>query len=141
MRVIIVDDQACTRKLVRLMLEEDRAFQVVAEAMNGEEAVSLVSEKRPDLVLMDVQMPRMNGLEATRRIVQGELAPRVVMMSGMDDGKLPLACSEVGASGFIPKSELTLDSLRSLMLAPLASPSIFPPPVGVAQHALASPKS
>ena len=96
-RVLVVDDQRAFRSLARMMLETDGGFQVVAEAADGDEAVELVEEVKPDVVLMDVNMPRMNGLEATRRILARHPETKVVLMSISSDGELLRASREVGA--------------------------------------------
>lgn len=111
-RVLVVDDQEEFRCLAWTMLEEDEGFQVVAEAADGDEAVELAEKERPDLVLMDVQMPRMNGFEATKIILDHHPETRVVLVSMNSDEELSRASQEVGAVAFIPKARLTLESLR-----------------------------
>ena len=81
MRVMVVDDQEEFRALTRTMLEEDRDFQVVAEARDGDEAVELAEQARPDLVLMDILLGHMNGFEATRRILSLHPHVTVVLVS------------------------------------------------------------
>jgi len=84
LRVAIADDQALVRAGFRLILEAQDNIAVVAEAGDGEDAVAAVRRERPDVVLMDVRMPRLDGLEATRRIVAAGLPCRVLMLTTFD---------------------------------------------------------
>ena len=79
-RVLIVDDQPPFREASRMVVQFTDGFEVAGEAANGEEAIAMVGELRPDLVLMDVQMPGIDGIEATRRISVMSRAPVVVVM-------------------------------------------------------------
>ena len=111
-RVLIVDDQLPFREASRMVVEMTDGFEVAGEARDGEEGVAMVEALRPDLVLMDVRMPGIDGLEATRRI--GELAdpPRVVVMSTHESGEYRDTAIEAGAFAFIPKSEFSMDALE-----------------------------
>jgi DNA-binding NarL/FixJ family response regulator len=102
--VVIADDQALVRTGFRMILTAD-GIDVVAEAANGIEAVEAVRRTRPDVVLMDVRMPEMDGLEATRRILTGDLeaAPRVVILTTFDLDRYVYAALSAGASGFLLK--------------------------------------
>ncbi|WP_316313194.1 response regulator, partial [Clavibacter michiganensis] len=103
MRVVVADDQALVRTGFRLILMAD-GIDVVAEAANGEEAVEVVLRTRPDIVLMDIRMPELDGLEATRRILTGAPdAPRVIMLTTFDLDDLVYAALAAGASGFLLK--------------------------------------
>jgi DNA-binding NarL/FixJ family response regulator len=102
--VLIADDQALVRAGFRLILEADDAIEVVGEAADGEEAVTGARRLRPDVVLMDVRMPRLDGLEAARRILAGEgPRPRVVMLTTFDVDEYVYRALQVGASGFLLK--------------------------------------
>jgi DNA-binding NarL/FixJ family response regulator len=104
LRVVIADDQALVRSGFRLILMAD-GIEVVAEAANGAEAVDAVRRTRPDVVLMDVRMPELDGLEATRRILSGEHAeaPRVIILTTFDLDRYVYAALSAGASGFLLK--------------------------------------
>ncbi|GAA4258494.1 response regulator transcription factor [Dactylosporangium darangshiense] len=104
LRVVIADDQALVRTGFRMILTAD-GIDVVAEAANGVEAVEAVRRTVPDVVLMDVRMPEMDGLEATRRILSGDAAgaPRVVILTTFDLDRYVYAALSAGASGFLLK--------------------------------------
>ena len=103
LRVVIADDQVLVRSGFRLILETEDGIEVVAEAGDGEEAVAAVRRLRPDVVLMDVRMPGLDGLEATRRILGGGAACRVIMLTTFDVDEYVYAALEAGASGFLLK--------------------------------------
>ena len=104
LRVVIVDDQALVRTGFRMILTAD-GIDVVAEAANGAEAVDAVRRTLPDVVLMDIRMPEMDGLEATRRILSGadDRAPRVIILTTFDLDRYVYAALSAGASGFLLK--------------------------------------
>lgn len=102
-RVVIVDDQALVRTGFRMILASD-GIEVVAEAADGAEAVTAVRRTRPDVVLMDIRMPRMDGLEATRRILTGGAdETRVLILTTYDLDQYVYAALTAGASGFLLK--------------------------------------
>jgi DNA-binding NarL/FixJ family response regulator len=101
-RVLLVDDQALVRAGFRLILER-ADIDVVGEAADGEEAVRAAAEHTPDVVLMDVRMPRMDGIEATRRIVAGQPDVRVLALTTFDLDDYVMAAVRAGASGFMLK--------------------------------------
>jgi DNA-binding NarL/FixJ family response regulator len=104
LRVVIADDQALMRTGFRMILTAD-GIDVVADAANGAAAVDAVRRTRPDVVLMDVRMPQMDGLEATRRILSGTdpHAPRVIILTTFDLDRYVYAALSAGASGFLLK--------------------------------------
>jgi DNA-binding NarL/FixJ family response regulator len=103
LRVVVADDQALVRAGFRMILTAD-GIDVVGEATNGAEAVETVRRTRPDVVLMDIRMPELDGLEATRRILAGAAAePRVIMLTTFDLDHYVYAALTAGASGFLLK--------------------------------------
>jgi DNA-binding NarL/FixJ family response regulator len=116
--VVVVDDQALVRAGFRMILEIEPDLAVVGEASDGEGAVSLVESTRPDVVLMDVRMPGLDGIEATRRILADPSCPtRVVMLTTFDMDEYVYAALQSGASGFLLKDvqpELLVAGIRAV---------------------------
>ena len=102
-RVLLADDQALVRAGFRMILKAEPGIEVAGEAGDGDEAVRLTSELSPDVVLMDVRMPLMDGIEATRRIVDGDEAPRVLVLTTFDLDEYVYEALRAGASGFLLK--------------------------------------
>jgi CheY-like chemotaxis protein len=103
-RVLIVDDQEPYRKAMDAVVEETDGFVVVGSAMSGEESVAAVDELHPDLVLMDVNLPGIDGIEATRRITSRPDRPVVVLLSTYEEDQFDLA--GCGAASYIAKAVL-----------------------------------
>jgi DNA-binding NarL/FixJ family response regulator len=102
-RVLIADDQALVRGGFRMILEAKEDMEVVGEAGDGAEAVALVERLQPDVVLMDVRMPDMDGIEATRRIVASGSTARIVILTTYDVDEYVFSALRAGASGFLLK--------------------------------------
>ncbi|WP_327066429.1 response regulator transcription factor [Kitasatospora sp. NBC_01250] len=102
-RVLIADDQPLVRRGLALILAPDPAFEVVAEADDGQRAVDLAHRHRPDVVVMDIRMPVLDGVQATERIVRELPACRVLALSTFDMDEYVVAALRAGASGFLPK--------------------------------------
>ena len=113
-KVLIVDDQLPFREASRMVVEMTDGFAVVGEAENGEEAVEMAAGLKPDLVLMDVQMPGIDGLEATRRIMDLDDPPLVLVMSTHESGNYEGPAQDAGALGFVPKSSFGMDRLEEV---------------------------
>ena len=116
-RVLIVDDHAVVRDGIRSVLALQRDMQVVGEAVNGKEALEKTMELIPDVVVMDIVMPEMNGLEAAKAINEKHTSAKVLMLTQYDDQENVLASRKVGAVGFIPKaaaSSRLLTGIRSV---------------------------
>lgn len=113
-RVLIVDDQEPFRSAARMVVEMSDGFEVVGEAESGEEGVELASELEPDLVLMDVYLPGIDGLEATRQITAVDGAPRVMVMSTHESEEFAAAALAAGAIAFVPKSQFGMDELAAV---------------------------
>jgi len=118
-RVLLADDQALIRTGIRSLLDAEDDIEVVAEATNGAEAVELAREHRPDIALIDVQMPVMDGIEATRRIVaDGSLdAVHVVVLTNYGIDEYVFTALRAGASGFLLKDTEPADLLQALRVA------------------------
>ena len=103
-RVLLAEDHALVRDGIRELLERQPDIDVVGEAADGEEAVRLAQQLQPDIVLMDITMPRLNGVEATRRIKQSWPHIAVLVLSAYDDDAYVFALFEAGAAGYLLKS-------------------------------------
>lgn len=112
--VLIVDDHPTFRSTARLLLESE-GFDVVGEAQDGREAIACCGELSPDLVLLDVNLPDIDGFDVASRITGEAGAPAVVMVSSRDGSDFGPLIGRSGALGFIPKGELSGDRLTALM--------------------------
>jgi DNA-binding NarL/FixJ family response regulator len=102
-RVVIVDDDQLVRMALRLLLDGEPDLTVVGEAADGEVALTVVEQQRPDVVLMDVRMPGRDGLSATRELLTRPSPPKVLMLTTFDSDDLVLGALEAGALGFVFK--------------------------------------
>ena len=102
-RILLVDDQQLIRMGFRMVLEADPGFAVVGEASNGAEAIEAVRELSPDVVLIDVRMPRLDGIAATTQIVQQHPASRIIVLTTFDLDEYAFGALAAGASGFLLK--------------------------------------
>lgn len=115
MKIIICDDQAVVRDGLELLLGLEKDLQVVGTARDGAEAVELVSQKQPDLVLMDLKMPGMNGIEATRQIRARFPSVKVLVLTTYDDDEWVFDAIRAGASGYLLKDtprEKVVEAIR-----------------------------
>jgi DNA-binding NarL/FixJ family response regulator len=113
-RVVLADDHAVVRKGIREFLEETGHVQVVAEATSGAEAVALTLEHRPDVAVLDIQMPEMNGIEATRQIKAQAPEVRVLVLTAYDDDPYIFAMLQAGASGYVLKTAPSAELVRAV---------------------------
>jgi DNA-binding NarL/FixJ family response regulator len=114
-RVLVVDDQALVRGGFRMILDAQKDIEVVAEAGDGREALDKARELRPDVVLMDIRMPELDGLEATRRLLAGDGSSRVLILTTFDADEYVYEAMKAGASGFLLKDvrpEQLADAVR-----------------------------
>ena len=127
--VVLADDQALVRRGFRLILETEPGVEVVAEAEDGQQAIDAVRRHRPAVVLMDIQMPGLDGLEATRRILgQGGNQTRVLILTTFERDDYVFEALQVGASGFLLKTAPPEDLLAAVRVVSqgeaLLSPSV-----------------
>ncbi|HVS04640.1 MAG TPA: response regulator transcription factor [Candidatus Dormibacteraeota bacterium] len=128
-RVLIVDDQSLVRAGFRLILESQPDFEVVGEAQDGEQAVGLAQRHRPDVVLMDVRMPRMDGLEATRQILENGLSScRIVILTTFDLDEYVYGALRAGACGFLLK-DVTPEQLIAAVRLVVAGDALLAPSI------------
>ncbi len=114
-RVMIVDDEETYRRLIRAMLEREDDFQVVAEASDGNEAVELADEVDPDLVIMDVLMPSMDGFEATRSMKRHQDTRVVIVSRTRRELDYSRMAQDAGAIAFVTKENLSISGLRQAL--------------------------
>lgn len=113
-RVLVVDDQEPFRLVAREVVETAGGFEVVGEAATGEESVELADQLSPDLVLMDVNLPGIDGVEATKRILRNLPSTKVVLLSTYDEEELAPRAAECGAFGYASKSTFDPDKLAAI---------------------------
>lgn len=127
-RIVLVDDQAMVRAGFRMILESEPDITVVGEADDGAEAIEVVARSAPDVVLMDVRMPRMDGIEATRRITAATGGARILILTTFDLEDHVYAALRAGASGFLLKdapAQQLIDAVRVIAAGDaLLAPSV-----------------
>ncbi|HET7482354.1 MAG TPA: response regulator transcription factor [Actinomycetota bacterium] len=127
-RVALVDDEALVRTGFRMILDAQPDIDVVAEAADGDEVVALVREHHPDLILMDIRMKRMNGVEATRAVLGEPDPPRVVVLTTFDHDEYIYDALRAGASGFLLK-EVPPEELAESVRLVAAGEAVLQPSV------------
>ncbi|MFF4251965.1 response regulator [Streptomyces sp. NPDC001663] len=127
-RVLLVDDQELIRTALGMVMADLADVEVIGEAASGEEAVRLTAELAPDVVVMDIRMPGMDGIEATRRITQAETEARVVVLTTFDDDAYVYGALRAGASGFLVK-DMALDDIIAAVRVVAAGDALIAPSV------------
>ena len=127
-RMLVADDQVMFRQMIVSTLAEEDDLEVVGEASNGVEAVSMCERLRPDIALLDINMPLMNGIAATIEIVRRCSETKVVILSAFDDDQFVLDLARAGAKGYILKESHSDDVLRAIRAAQ-AGESLWEPKV------------
>jgi DNA-binding NarL/FixJ family response regulator len=113
-KVLLADDHTVVREGLRVLLEAEPDITVVGEAENGRQALQLARDKAPDVVIMDIAMPVLNGLEATRQIVKEVPAAKVLVLSSHNDDEFVHQVTEVGASGYLLKQTAATDLIKAV---------------------------
>ena len=133
-RIVLVDDHALVRRGVRLILEQEPDLTVVGEAGDGAEAVALLRDTPADLVVLDIAMPRMTGLQAAREIMRprprGEEPPRLLMLSMHDNEQYFFESLKLGASGYVLKSVADEDLVGACRAAMRGEAFVYPGAMG-----------
>ena len=114
---LLVDDHALIRQGVRVLLESEPDIAVVGEAADGRRAVAMVAKLRPDVVVMDIAMPMLNGIEATRQILDAAPATRVLILSAHGDEEYVERVTEIGAAGYVLKQSSLADLATAIRTA------------------------
>lgn len=127
-RIILADDHAMMREGLRAILETELGYSVIAQAGNGRDTVALVKEHRPDLVIMDISMPDMNGIEATRQVMQEMPRTKVIALSMHTDKRFVGEMLQAGAAGYILKQG-AMDELQQAIQTVLAGKAYISPEV------------
>jgi DNA-binding NarL/FixJ family response regulator len=131
-RLLIVDDHEIFRKGLRSLVESSADLEICGEAANGIEAVEAARHLKPDVIVMDISMPSMNGLDATKRIRKEVPQSRVLVLSQHDSSHILTAAIEAGASGYVTKSQVAhyllvaLEAVASGQSFPWSSPDAIP---------------
>ncbi|HTA31300.1 MAG TPA: response regulator transcription factor [Candidatus Cybelea sp.] len=112
--VLLAEDHMIVREGFRKMLELEDDFDVIGEAQDGRQAVALIPKLRPEVVLMDIAMPLLNGLEATRQVLKAAPATRVLILSAHNDDAYVKSAAAAGAAGFLLKQTSALDVCRAI---------------------------
>jgi DNA-binding NarL/FixJ family response regulator len=113
-RVLLVDDESRLRQMAKRVLVADHEIEVVGEAADGRTAIDLNSQLRPDLIVMDIAMPQLNGLEAAKIIRQQSSDPKIIIMTAMAAEPYRKAAMDVGASAFLSKGALDSDLVPTI---------------------------
>ena len=124
-RILLADDHALVREGIRRVLEEDPDFEVVAEAADGEEAMTLAREHRPDVAVVDISMPNASGFEVTARLQAEVTSTRVLILSMHDDVEYVMRAVRAGARGYLLKDEAGPSQLREAVRAVHSGSSFF----------------
>ncbi|SFM25412.1 UvrY/SirA/GacA family response regulator transcription factor [Marinobacter zhejiangensis] len=116
-RVLVVDDHELVRSGITRMLADDPDIEVVGQASSGEEAIDTVRQQSPDIVLMDIRMPGIGGLEATRRILRIDDAIRVIVVTACADDPYPTRVMQAGATAYVTKGADIREMVRAIRMA------------------------
>ena len=138
-RVLIADDHAIVRKGIRALLSEAGGFEVVAEVADGQQAVLRAEELHPDVILMDLLMPVMDGIEATRRITSHRPAARILVLTSFAADNKVFPAIKAGATGYLLKDSSPEDLVRAIRQVHRGEPSLHPAIARKLLHEIAHP--
>ena len=125
-RILIADDHAVLREGMRQLMEQERDMEVIGEAKDGEEAVTMAAELKPDVILMDIVMPKLTGVEATKQIKKASPSTCILILTAYSDIRYIVGLLEVGASGYLLKSARS-DEIVGAIRAIRAGESVLDP--------------
>ncbi len=115
--IVIADDHTIVRQGLRKLLEEEDCLKITGEAVDGHEAVQIVQKVTPDIVIMDIAMPLLNGIEAARQISQSDLKTRIIILSMHDHTRYIRELLSIGVSGYLLKNSVSSDIIKAIMAA------------------------
>ncbi|HUT67138.1 MAG TPA: response regulator transcription factor [Dehalococcoidales bacterium] len=124
--IILGEDHLITRQGIRRLLEDEKGFKIIGEGANGEEVVRLVTELKPDVVIMDIAMPKLNGIEATRQIKLTNPRTGVLILSAYDDDEYVFALLKAGAAGYLLKTVSGDELVRAVKAIHKGEPVLAP---------------
>ena len=140
-RVVVVDDDPMVRTGLRLILGGNSGIEIVAEAVDGQDAVQVVTRTRPDVVLMDIRMPRRDGLSATVELLALSAPPRILVLTTFDTDELVLKALRAGAAGFLLKDTPPAQLVQAVRSVAAGQPSLSPSVTAQLIAALAHPET
>ena len=125
-RLLLVDDHAIVREGLRMLLGEVPDLELVGEAKDGPEAVTTAAALRPDVILLDLMLPGLNGIEVTRRILAQQPDCRIIVLTSFADDQNVLAAMQAGAAGYLLKDVLQADLIKAIHQAAQGEPALHP---------------
>src|SRR4030067_838069 len=125
-KVLIVDDHAIMRDGIRALLSINEDIEVVGEASEGKEALKKVPELKPDVIVMDIAMPGMDGMEATRQMVKGNSKVKVLVLTQHDNKEYILSAIKAGAAGFVPKRAMGSELVSAIRAVNRGDSVLYP---------------
>ncbi len=135
MRVLIVDDHEVVRRGIRSLLQTKASFEICGEAVDGLDAVEKARESVPDVIIMDISMPNLNGLEATRQIRGIVPTTEIVILSQHESVEMARQAFKAGARGYVVKASVSKNLLKALETANAHEPYFDPSITGIAEQA------
>jgi NarL family two-component system response regulator LiaR len=125
-RIVLCEDHLITRQGIRRLLEDEKGLEIVGEASNGEEAIQLVTDAKPDVIIMDIAMPKLNGIDATRQIKLISPQTRILILSAYDDDEYVFALLKAGATGYLLKNVGGDELVRAIKTVNKGEPVLNP---------------